>query len=71
MRLYYLMELCIYFALLPIIYKVIMAVDISKIFKKDFVTEIKIFYIFLVIIMTKIIGDFIIVILDYFRLVLL
>lgn len=65
------MELCVYLVLLPIVYKVIMAIDISKIFKKGYTTEAKIFYIFVVVIITKIIGDFIIVILRYLRLILL
>ncbi len=70
MKLYYLLELCTYIALIPIVYKVISAIDVSKIFKKNHVTEIRMFYLFIIIIMTKILGDFVIMLMEYFRVLL-
>lgn len=70
MKIYQLLELCTYLALLPIVYKVILAIDITKIFKKAHTTEIRMFYLFIMIIITKILGDFIIKIMDYVRILL-
>ncbi|QVK17774.1 DUF1146 family protein [Mycoplasmatota bacterium] len=67
MSIYQLLELCIYLSLLPIVYKVIIVIDISKIFKKNHTTEIKMFYFFMIIIITKVTGDFIIMLMDCFR----
>ncbi len=67
MRLFNLLELLIYFLLLPIVYKVVMAIDFTKIFKKYHVNEIRLFYIMVMIIITKILGDTIVMIINYMR----
>ncbi|NLC94833.1 MAG: DUF1146 domain-containing protein [Bacilli bacterium] len=67
MRLFNLLELLIYFLLLPIVYKVVMAIDFTKIFKKHHVNEIRLFYIMVMIIITKILGDTIVMIINYMR----
>jgi uncharacterized membrane protein YwzB len=46
------------------------AIDVSKIFKKGHLTEIKMFYFLIIIIITKIVGDVVIMIMDYIRLLL-
>lgn len=70
MRLFSFLELCTYIALLPIVYKVVIAIDITKIFKKNYVTEIKLFYFFIIIVITKILGDVVVMIMNYFRIFL-
>jgi len=70
MKLYTFFELCIYLALLPVVYKVVIAIDVTKIFKKSHVTEIKIFYLIIIIIITKILGDVLVMIMDYLRILL-
>jgi len=67
MRLFNLLELSIYFLLLPIVYKVVIAIDFTKIFKKYHVNEIRLFYIIVVIVITKILGDTVVMIINYFR----
>lgn len=67
MKYFTLLELGIYIALLPIVYKTIIAIDITKIFKKNHISEIKMFYFFMIIVITKILGDVIIMIMNYFR----
>jgi|GEM_PF-946714 len=67
MRLFNLLELLIYFLLIPIVYKVVMAIDFTKIFKKYHVNEIRLFYIMVMIIITKILGDTIVMIINYMR----
>lgn len=67
MRLFNLLELLIYFLLIPIVYKVVMAIDFTKIFKKYHVNEIRLFYIMVTIIITKILGDTIVMIINYMR----
>lgn len=70
MEIYPLLELCTYLALLPIVYKVVMVIDITKIFKKDHTTEIRMFYFFMVVVITKILGDFIIMLMNYVRIMI-
>ncbi len=67
MELYNLFELSIYLILLLVIYKVVTAIDISKIFLKGHVTEIKIFYLVIIIVLTKVTGDFIVMVMEYLR----
>ncbi|HEY8365393.1 MAG TPA: DUF1146 family protein [Haloplasmataceae bacterium] len=67
MKIYLVLELCIYFALLPIVYKVVSSIEISKIFKKGHINEIRMFYVFVIIIITKFVGDFINMLMTYFR----
>lgn len=67
MRLFNLLELLIYFLLIPIVYKVVIAIDFTKIFKKYHVNEIRLFYIIVVIVITKILGDTVVMIINYFR----
>ncbi|NLG81969.1 MAG: DUF1146 domain-containing protein, partial [Bacilli bacterium] len=59
--------LLIYFLLIPIVYKVVIAIDFTKIFKKYHVNEIRLFYIIVVIVITKILGDTVVMIINYFR----
>ena len=68
MKIFYALELCTYLALLPIAYKVISGIDIGKIFKKGHIIEIRLFYLFLTIIIAKITGDLINMIMNYVRL---
>jgi len=70
MKIYYLLELITYLTILPIVYKVVIAIDITKIFKRDHTAEIKMFYFFILIIITKVLGDFIIMLMEYTRLLL-
>lgn len=67
MRLFNLLELLVYFLLIPIVYKVVIAIDFTKIFKKYHVNEIRLFYIIVVIVITKILGDTVVMIINYFR----
>ena len=70
MDLYIFLKLCVYLSLSPIVYRVIIKIDFSRIFKKNSTTEIKIFYFMIIVIITKIIGDVITMFMDYIRLML-
>ncbi len=70
MKLFTLLELCTYLALLPVVFKVISAIELSRFFKRYHVLEIRIFYLLMTIVITKILGDFLITIMDYTRLLL-
>lgn len=67
MVLFDLLELSVYLLLFPIVYKVLISVDFSKIFRKDHVLEIRTLYIFITIVITKIVGDFFIETMELFR----
>ncbi|MDF2699157.1 MAG: hypothetical protein K0Q49_713 [Haloplasmataceae bacterium] len=59
-----------YLAIMPFVFRIIMGIDLSRIFKKNHTAEIKMAYLFLTIIISKLIGDFIIDIMDLIRILL-
>lgn len=67
-RIFILLKIFTYFALFPIVYRSLMAVNFTKLFKKNYVGEIRVLYIFIAIVITKIVGDFFLDIMDLFML---
>jgi len=60
------LELVTYFALIPIIFRAMMALDFTKLFKRDRVGEAQMAYFAITIVFAKIIGDFFITIMRLF-----
>jgi uncharacterized integral membrane protein (TIGR02327 family) len=54
-----------YFALIPIVFRALMCIDTTKVFKKHRIGEIRLIYFLITIVITKIVGDFFIDIMDY------
>lgn len=52
------LEIITYFALIPIVFRSLMALDFSKIFRKNHVAESQIIFFLVLITIVKIVGDF-------------
>lgn len=62
----HILRLITYFALLPIVYKALSAIDFSKLFRKNHVGEAQLATLMMVVIFSKIIGDFFLDIMEIF-----
>lgn len=58
------LRLVTYFALLPIVHRALSAIDFSKVFRKHRVGESQLTYFMTVVVFSKIIGDFLLDIME-------
>lgn len=70
-EIYYALQLGIYIVLMPISWLSLTGLQLDKLFKKNHVAQIQMFYILATLAITKIAGDFIITFIELFRNILL
>jgi uncharacterized membrane protein YwzB len=65
-KVFLILKVFTYFALLPVVFRSLMSIELSKIFKKHHTGEVRMVFILLAIVISKIVGDFLIDIMEIF-----